>query len=159
MKKISTLLRFLIFLPFLGLCIFFLYGALQTQQRQAQVAEFIPVPAQVIESRVQYIRTVSRRRWEVKITYSYTVNGTTYHSSRLGFGTRPAVEGYDGTEESYAASYPVGKLITAYYDPGNPSTAVLTRQQDASPLCLLIPLGLLVLFAGIIFGPLLIPDS
>lgn len=146
------------FLPFLGLCIFFLYGTLQTRQLQAQTAEFIPVPAQIIESRVQYIRTVSRRRWEVKITYSYTVNGVNYQSSRLGFGTRPAVEGYDGTEESYSAAYPVGKEITAYYDPGDPSIAVLSRQQDASLLGMLIPLGLLAIFAGIIFGPLLLPD-
>ncbi len=159
MKKISLLLRFLIFLPFLGLCIFFLYGALQTRQRQARAAEFTLVPTEIIESRVQYIRTSNRRRWEVKITYSYTVDGTTYQSSRLGFGTRPSVESYDGTEESYSAAYPVGKQITAYFDPGDPSTAVLTRQQDASPIRILIPLDLLVIFAGIIFGPLLLPDS
>ena len=39
---------------------------------------------------------------------------------------RPKAEDYDGTAKSYVASFPVGKRITAYYDPDDPSEAVLT---------------------------------
>jgi hypothetical protein len=156
MKKISLVLKTLIFLPFLGLSLFFLYGSVRTVQQQARAADFLAVPAEVVESRVQYIRTVSRRRWEVRIVYTYTVDGTRYQSSRLGFDTRPRIEGYEGTEASYAEAFPVGKQITAYYDPEEPATAVLTRRQDRSPLRFFIPLGLLGFFSLLIFGPLLL---
>lgn len=106
------------------------------------------------ESRVRLIRTASRRRWEARIGYTYTVDAIRYQSSRLGYGTRPRPEGYDGAEASYAEAFPVGRLITADYDRGDPATAVLTRQQDHSPIRILIPVGLLAMFSLIIFGPL-----
>ena len=139
MKRISLLIRTLIFLPFLGVCLFFLYGNIQTAKQQDTASLFIPVNARVIESRVRKIMTSRRTIYEPYIEYSYTVNGRTYNSTRLGYGSKPIPEGYDGTEKSYVAAYPVGKSITAYYNPDNPNESVLTNQESSPQVLNILP--------------------
>jgi hypothetical protein len=59
-----------------------------------------------------------------KITYQYTLNGLNYTSNKISYG-------YSYSSRDAAnyllESYPVGKIITIYYSPLNPSEAILIR--------------------------------
>lgn len=153
MKKISLFLRILIFLPFLGICLFFLNGNIQTAKQQNKASLYIPVDARVLESRVRKIVTSRRILYEPYIEYRYTVEGQTYNSTRLGYGSKPIPEGYDGTVKSYVAVYPAGKNITAYYNPENPSESVLTNQESSPILLNVFLITLLGFFFLLIMGP------
>ena len=56
------------------------------------------------------------------IEYKYVVNGRTYTSDRLDFGEWS----YDDVP-AYLRGFPVGSVVTAFYDPANPELAVLKK--------------------------------
>ncbi len=62
-------------------------------------------------------------RYSPAVSYSYDVDGTTYSSDLLGF-IRVWTDDESGAH-GIARRYPVGQTITVYYDPGDPSRAVL----------------------------------
>lgn len=59
------------------------------------------------------------------IEYAYTVNGENYQGEHLRLLPMLHMKP-DGTPEDLVARYPVGRSVEVYYDPGNPSAAVLT---------------------------------
>ena len=60
----------------------------------------------------------------VRITYRYTVNGRNFESSQFSF---TAVANDLPAKKRRVAQYPVGQRVPVYYDPQNPTTAVLER--------------------------------
>ena len=62
-------------------------------------------------------------RYSPAVSYSYDVDGRTYSLDRLGF-TR-VWTGDESDAQSIVRRYPVGQTVTVYYDPGDPSMAVL----------------------------------
>ena len=62
-------------------------------------------------------------RYSPAVSYSYDVDGTTYSSDLLGF-VRLWTDDESGAHR-IARRYPVGQAVTVYYDPGDPSRAVL----------------------------------
>ena len=69
-------------------------------------------------------RAGTRTMYRQRITYSYAVKGVGYTSDRVDFGARTK-----GTVESLESDvvkrYAPGSAVTVYYDPKNPSQAVL----------------------------------
>jgi Protein of unknown function (DUF3592) len=67
-----------------------------------------------------------RTHYRQRITYAYQAGGLDYSSDRVAFGGRTS-----GTIASIEAGsvkrYPEGSFVTVYYDPANPSQAVLER--------------------------------
>jgi hypothetical protein len=63
-----------------------------------------------------------------RIRYTYTVNGRKYEGSRHTIGH---VKGKTASEE-LVARFPKGKIVTVYYDPKDPSQAVLVRGMGGS---------------------------
>ena len=67
------------------------------------------------------IASSGRPGWRPEIYYEYQVNGKTFKSERVAFavsyGFSRAVQTVD--------SYPVGRRVTVYYKPNNPSSAAL----------------------------------
>ena len=62
-------------------------------------------------------------RYSPAVSYSYDVDGTTYSSDLLGF-----IRVWTDDESDAQVTvqrYPVGQTVTVYYDPGDPSRAVL----------------------------------
>lgn len=70
------------------------------------------------------------------VVYKYTVGGKTYENKRWGFddrhpkyGSRSPTSGKLMWHESeLLAAYPVGALITVYYDPRKPESSAITRK-------------------------------
>jgi hypothetical protein len=81
------------------------------------------------------------------IEYTYSVNGLVYRGSRIGFGD---VTGTTHRESVHAADrFPTGSACTVYYDPADPSNAVLEKKVNNSigSLVMMLIFLLLGLFA------------
>ena len=72
------------------------------------------------------VATGFRTQYRQRIQYSYQVAGIGYAGDRVAFGGRTS-----GTlaslESSMVKRYPAGSDVTVFYDPANPSQAVLER--------------------------------
>jgi hypothetical protein len=75
-----------------------------------------------------------RSQYRQRINYSYQVGGLDFASDRVAFGgrTRGTVA---SIETGSVTRYPAGSSVTVFYDPANPSQAVLER--DAKYMWLL----------------------
>jgi hypothetical protein len=63
-------------------------------------------------------------RYEPMVVYRYAVDGKPHQGTEIGFGNR--ISSSDSRHAtSYSDKYQVGALVTVYYDPENPNTAVL----------------------------------
>lgn len=75
--------------------------------------------------------------WSPLVEYSYQANGRDHYSSRISFGGDFAAD--RALAEKTVARYPAGSVATVYYDPTNPSSAVLEpRVAFAWPTLLLV---------------------
>ena len=72
------------------------------------------------------LSTPSRTLQRQRIIYAYTVGGVNYVSDRVSMGARTS-SSVAAMEQAQVRRYPVGKTVTVYYDPANPSQAVLER--------------------------------
>lgn len=82
-------------------------------------------------------------RYVLQVVYEYRVNEQTYEGRQVGFGgTSYAME----TARKKLRLYPQGVLVTVYYDPTNPSKAVL--EPDAAGAWIYLFLGLIILLGG-----------
>lgn len=86
-----------------------------------------------------------RRRYFPSITYRWEVDGQSYTGSRYQLGTTH--EKYAEREQAVAAAakYRTDTTITVYYDPKDPSQAVLDKSASSA---LWVPLLLGLLLAG-----------
>ncbi len=67
--------------------------------------------------------TETKTYYEPNVTYDYEIEGVSYLSNKIFLGQ------YSSTSYNYASDiiskYSVGKKVTVYYDPKDPSTAIL----------------------------------
>lgn len=82
------------------------------------------------------------------VRYAYTVDGTQYTSERISFGAVTSY-GSDSSARSHLSQYPPGGELQVFYDPADPSKAVLLREAHGSTVSL-IGSGVLLLIS--IFG-------
>ena len=78
-------------------------------------------------------------RYSPAVSYNYDVDGTTYSSDLLGFIRVWTDDESDA--QGMVQRYPVGQTVTAYYDPGDPSRAVLDPGVSLNSML------------GLLFGP------
>lgn len=91
----------------------------------------------------------STKLWYVPhVSYTYFAQGTQFVAQRIYFGA-PKKSGERSSAEKELVPYPVGALVTVYYNPEQPASAVLRRQAPNATKLLWIALGILLL--GIFF--------
>jgi len=81
-----------------------------------------------------------------RVTYTYNVSGAEYQCDniwRLDHQSKIPNEAY-----GVIYSYPQGMNVTVYYDPSNPSQAVLDRSEEVSPLAA-VAVGVALLALGV----------
>ena len=81
------------------------------------------------------------------VVYSYSVNGKTFISNRIAFET------YSTSQKRKALTivnrYPAGEIITVYYDPANPNSAILEKGTGNTVYpAIVIVIGCLCAFLG-----------
>ncbi|MFN8411631.1 MAG: DUF3592 domain-containing protein [Anaerolineales bacterium] len=79
-------------------------------------------------------------RYVPVIKYSYNVGGTSYHAEQIGNGiyvgiTRNAVK-------YWTNRFPVGTTAPVYYDPANPSTALLVPKTNSNIIGFIVGIGI-----------------
>jgi hypothetical protein len=67
--------------------------------------------------------------WTPEITYSYQVDGVVYESSGIRFGSMESTD-REWVERQVNERFAVGKELVAFYDPENPSRAVIEKGYD-----------------------------
>lgn len=78
------------------------------------------------------------------VEYTYQVAGKQYSAKRLSFGAQVAPNNPAPVQEKLQ-KYPVGGQVAVYYDPQNPSDAVLERQAGGFKMGLIIGIVCLVI--------------
>ena len=121
---------------------------------QSSTVRFTQIEAVVNSSDVTSHRgSKGRTTYKWSVRYTYHVNGQPYTSDRKAFGMENNAG--HGSAHANAAAFPVGSLVKAYYDPADPSRAVLRRGagwRDFFPAGLvsgIVPLGAWLLAHGV----------
>ena len=90
-----------------------------------------------IQTDATVVRINSKTHW---LTYQYTVDGQEYIGTRLTFTADSKSEFEDRRDE-----YPEGMPLTIYYDPNDPSRAVITPEADfGRTVMMVLAVGLVV---------------
>lgn len=84
------------------------------------------------------------RQYYPSVTYGWTVDGKSYTGSRYQLGTTHEKYRERADAKQAAARFPAGSAIPVYYDPGDPSQAVLDRSTSFA-VYVPLTLGLFIL--------------
>jgi hypothetical protein len=103
------------------------------------------VLGKVTTSRVSY-ETTDKTNATPFVTYTYDVDGKTYKEGSISPGDLTIADTENA--EKVVARYPRGSVVTVYYNPKNPSQAVLEKSSQAQ-------IG--GMYGILIFGNLLMP--
>ncbi len=107
------------------------------------------IPAVVESSRVLSHDSDDGTTYSVDILYRYEINGQAFKSNRYGFFSGSS-SGFSAKQE-VVDQYPVGRKITVFFNPKDPTAAVISRQVGAEWIIGIIPLiFILVGFGGMI---------
>lgn len=128
---------FIFGLLFTAFSLYMSYAIIWSQQKQADASKhFVPTLAKILDSKVIQT-TVSNtttngntQTYVLHIHYEYEVNGKTYQSNKFSY---PG-DGYSRSKDAQRVIryYPVGSSQSAYYNPDNPSEAVLQKTTSST---------------------------
>lgn len=95
------------------------------QQRASQ--RWPSVPGVVTSAFVEEYRDAEQSpSYYARVVYQYQVEDDLYASQQVSFGITKSYASQNGAGQALKA-YPIGKEVTVYYDPADPSNAVLDR--------------------------------
>src|SRR4051812_46582206 len=90
--------------------------------RQMEARDYATVQGKMVDARIENSRGRRGTSERAELAYRYTAMGREYTSQRLRHGT----ERGDQFARDFVRAHPAGSEVTVYYDPGDPSRAVLT---------------------------------
>ena len=131
-------------LMFMGLA-FTVMGTYATVQ-QMRVASFLPVAGVVTDSHVDSSTdSDGHTSYYPRVTFRYEVDGNEYRDGQLRI---VAIGGGSKSAQRRAGQYPVGKEVDAFYDPSDPSVAVI--QTDVAWMTMFFAvIGMLLMGIGV----------
>lgn len=98
------------------------------------VSHWQPAPGHVESSRILVSSPPEHPdqiHWEPYVQYLYTVNGELYHGDQL-YAVAAGLPGDHSSAEDITRRFPAGKAVVVYYNPHEPTRAVLIRAGDSS---------------------------
>lgn len=113
-------------LKIVGLLALVVFGARQALE-MGDARKWPSTTGVISSSHITHSTDTSRHRdeYEVRVTYSYVVEGVQYQGDRLEI--RPTKTSSERFAERELADYPVGKQVPVYYNPQEPERSVLKR--------------------------------
>ena len=118
--------------------------------RGRATSEWSSVEGTVSESRVGRSSSASGRiQYYARVAYEYEVNAVRYVGNTIAIG---AVTGFlvrESSAQKIVEKYPVGKRVRVYYDPEDPSKAVL-EPGASSDVTVMLPIGGFILVVGVV---------
>lgn len=141
-------------LCFSSICIAFggvMFFLARRGQKISQASlNWTPIQAQVLSAQVRELvshsgsdDTIERRTYTPEIVYSYEVNGQPFQGKRFGF-EMPASPSYNKILP-IVERYPVGSVVTVYYDPAKPAQSVLNRGAANTKLYTIVSIVVILL--------------
>lgn len=129
---------------------FFMYRTItETQNRENAVRTWPSVTGEVGTSEARTHRHEGHQSAPFPhVTYTYEVDGKTYHSSNIMAGGDVGGMNVENT----LARYPQGAKVTVYYDPQNPKDAVLepgNKTVSKAIWLMLIAMNIIVCVGGV----------
>ncbi len=107
---------------------YFLYKRNQQSTAFRQSAQTWPsTTGTILMSSVQSKHTGRSNSIYPVIVYAYAVNGQSYQSQTVKAGDKFLTVRVMGEAQATVNRYPIGAIVTVYYNPSNPSEAVLER--------------------------------
>ncbi|GJM06207.1 MAG: hypothetical protein DHS20C09_22030 [marine bacterium B5-7] len=149
---------FIFGLVFSAFSLYISYAIYWSHEKQTDAAaNFVSVLSTILDTTVTQTTvrnattTGNTRTYVPSIHYEYEVDGKTYQSKRYKY----LGDGYSNTQDaqSIVDGYPVGSKQTAYYNPNNPSEAVLHKSVPTE-MSLMVFIPALFVFVGFlaVFG-------
>ena len=126
------------------------YGIYQKQKvRESQA--WAQTTATITKAELYFDTGPDPEGYAVNLTYDYLVNGARHTGSRIGFRKRWYLRKKRAEEE--LARYEVNSSLPVYYNPENPTDAVLAREAADGTMMIVMGVILLVLaVVGSLFG-------
>jgi hypothetical protein len=116
---------------FLLLAVRTLWGVFKNWKQYRASAGWQPIPARILDSRVEESESGSGEDYSVSyspiITYEYQTMGQSYRGNLIAFGSEGIGYGSRKKAEKVIARHPTGTPVTVYYNPADPSQSVLER--------------------------------
>lgn len=137
---IITLVLMILNVVFLAIIFF-------TRRRMATVSQWPTTMGTVQGSRIDYRHSSDSGTVEYPVVeYSYQVGGQTYHGSKIA----PGMEVGGTGARKVVGRYPAGAQVMVFYNPQNPSDAVLERKAPAQWLMWVLLAGFDCALCGVI---------
>lgn len=124
--------------------LFLIVSGLFLRRMNAKAASWRSTEGEITESAVVVDRHDGSSNAEIR--YRYVVNGNTFSSGQFSFGVR---ENAPATEQRLVAAFPVGHKVKVYYDPQNPSIAVIERR-SSSRWAIFVTVGAVFVAVGLL---------
>lgn len=108
----------------------------------------------IVEKMMKRERYSEIKHFEFDIRYTYSVNLTSYESSKVSEATYQGIRGVAYSEKElreYAKQYQTGTKVTVYYDPENPENSILKPNVQTGRSVFFILVGVSFLFCGLMF--------
>lgn len=136
-------------IAFIGIGAALIFYSLRSRKKAEASQAWPSTNGQITESRVAHSTSTDSEgdrsdSYSPSVRYSYQVMGQTYTGKNIGFGAQTS---YNRPAKAEAAleQYPAGGVVTVYYNPEDPSDAVLARQAGGANLTLVIGIVFLVI--------------
>jgi hypothetical protein len=107
-----------------------------------QAAAWPNALGEIVESSID--RKIHGSEWTARVRYRFTVQGREYESRQISFKVRSATL---AAERKLVAAYPLGRKVRVFYNPKEPSLAVLERNSSYGWL-LFVAFGILCFSAA-----------
>lgn len=109
------------------------------------------VKGEVISSKLGVIENTGEvdTSYRAKIEYQYSVNKNTYTSNRIYFGDKLS-SSFKSSSISLLNNYPIGQLVTVFYNPLNNKDSVLEQRLSKEVVFMFI-IGFLSMIVGLYF--------
>jgi len=146
-----------IILVFGGVGVYALYqtnrGRRQADESQGWANTFGSIVESRLDQSTNYSEDGPTVSYSPLVRYTYSVIGQPFTGEKITFGLTEAHSRSSKAQE-VLNRYPLGKQVTVYYDPNDPSQAILERRAGGGVAGWIV--GILFLVAGLCFGCLVI---
>lgn len=95
--------------------------------KQARAGKWPSCDGKLVERGVRKVQRGEETRTEIALRYTYNVSGTDYRGGRIAIGDMSYSDAKDAKRD-LDDLYPAGKPVKVYYNPEEPSEAVLEPQ-------------------------------
>jgi len=127
-------------LVFLGGGIYLIYRSVKDKQKAKLSLSWPSTVGKVIESRVVESHSTSdgdtTTTYKPYVKYEYQVVGETFTSDKLSIGPAVSTSNYRKSQEK-VNRMPVGSTLTVFYNPDDPTDAVLEQRSNTTVMLIL----------------------